>query len=201
MAIGGSTPGATRAKDGSKGAAGRFTFLAEAARGYLGALWLARDPADSTDEGVAFVRHGGPLVAASARAAVLDGARWAIGGAESDRFQLIEGRSSVDLVSPYVDGEILRTLLRSAAVKHASAEPAVLLGLVHGLVEQLESVHERAIATKSPHGFGGVHPDSVLVDAKGGVHLLDIGASAAASSREPWRSDPQHIGYSAPEQL
>jgi serine/threonine-protein kinase len=201
MAIGGSTHGATRAKDGSKGAAGRFTFLVEAARGYLGALWLSRDAEDNSDDGVAYVRHVAPLVAASARAAILDGARWSLGGADSDRFQIFEARGAVDLVTPFVDGEVLRTLLRTAAVKHASAEPALLLGMVRALAEQLEAVHERALSTKSPHGFGGVHPDGIIVDVRGGVHLLDVGAAAAASSREPWRSDPQRIGYSAPEQL
>ncbi len=200
MAIGGSPPGAPRAKDGSKGAAGRFTFLVEVARGYLGALWLAHDGADSSETGTVYVRHVTPLVAASARAVILEGARWAVAGADSAEFQVLEARSAVDLVTPFMDGEVLRGLLRTAAVKHATIEPAVLLGIANELVEKMVSEHERALATKSPHGFGGVHPDSIFVDVQGQVHLLDIGAGAAASSREPWRSDPQRVGYFAPEQ-
>src|SRR4051794_20628474 len=191
MAIAGSPAGAPRAKDGSKGSAGRFTFVAEIARGYMGTLWLARDGADATDGGTVYTRHVTPLVAASARAAILEGARWAIAGADSPIFQVLEGRTAIDLVTPFIDAEVLRSLLRTAAVKHATIEPALLLGLARELIEQLDSVHERATSTKSPHGFGGVHPDSVLVDLTGRVHLLDIGAGAAASAREPWRSDPQ----------
>jgi serine/threonine-protein kinase len=200
MATGGSPIGAPRAKDGSKGAAGRYAFVTEVARGYLGALWLARDPEDSSPEGTVFSRHVTPLVAASARAAILEGARWAIGGADSPTFQVMEGRTAVDLIVPYVEGEPLRTLLRTAAVKHATPEPALLLAFFRDLVEQIEPVHERASSTKSPYGFGSINPDSILLDISGRVHLLDVGAAAAASSREPWRSDPQRVGYFAPEQ-
>ena len=35
----------------------------------------------------------------------------------------------------------------------------------------------------------------------GRVSLFDLGVGAAASAREPWRTDPQRIGYAAPEQL
>src|SRR5215471_7737886 len=111
MAIGGSPAGAPRAKDGSKGGAGRFTFVVEVARGYLGALWLAHDPSDSTDAGKVYSRHVTPLVAASARTAILEGARWAIAGSDSPIFQVFEGRTAVDLVTPFVDGEPLRSLL------------------------------------------------------------------------------------------
>src|SRR5262249_44136496 len=120
MAIGGSPSGAPRAKDGPKGSTGRFTFVAEVARGYLGALWLARDFADSSDAGTVYTRHVTPLVAASARAAILEGARWAIAGADSPTFQVFEARTAVDLVTPLIDGEVLRSLLRTAAVKHAT---------------------------------------------------------------------------------
>src|ERR1700760_3100477 len=120
MATGGSSIGAPRASGGSKGAAGRYTFVAEVARGYLGALWLARDAADSSPDGTIYTRHVTPLVAASARAAILEGARWAIAGADSTTYQVIESKAAVDLVTPFIEGEPLRTLLRSAAVKHAT---------------------------------------------------------------------------------
>src|SRR5215471_14591402 len=129
MAIGGSPAGAPRAKDGSKGSAGRFTFVAEVARGYLGSLWLAHDVADSSDGGTVYTRHVTPLVAASARAAILEGARWSIAGADSPIFQVFEGRTALDLVTPFIDGEVLRSLLRTAAVKHTTMEPALTLGI------------------------------------------------------------------------
>src|SRR5215471_14573373 len=128
MAIGGSPTGAPRAKDASRGAAGRYVFVAEVARGYLGALWLARDGADSTPLGTVHVRHVTPLVAASARAAILEGARWAMAGADSPSFEVLESRNAVDLITPFVEAEPLRSLMRSAAVKHATIEPEVLLG-------------------------------------------------------------------------
>ena len=40
-----------------------------------------------------------------------------------------------------------------------------------------------------------------MVGVDGRVHVLDVGVGAAASAREPWRSDPQRIGYFAPEQI
>src|SRR5689334_15211347 len=201
MAIGGSPTGAPRAKDGARGAAGRFVFVAEIARGYLGGLWLARDAADSSDLGTVHVRHVTPLVAASARAAILEGARWAMAGADSPSFEILESRNAVDLITPFVEAEPLRSLLRSAAVKHAAIEPEVLLGFTQEWVRILAASHERARTGKSPHAYGGVHPDSLLLDLKGHVHIVDVGSGAAASAREPWRSDPQRVGYFAPEQL
>lgn len=199
MAIGGSSAGPPHAKE-TKGAAGRHAFIAEVARGYLGALWLARDPGDASASPV-FVRHVAPLIAASARAAILEGARWGHSAGDAGAGEVIEARSGVDLVTPFLDAEPLRALLRTAALKHAATESAILMGIVRDLLRQLSVLHDRARAAKSPHGFGGVHPDSIFVGLDGQVHLLDVGAGAAASAREPWRSDPQRVGYFAPEQI
>jgi serine/threonine protein kinase len=200
MAIGGSPPNAPREKDGTHGTAGRYGFVAEVLRGYLGVLWLARDPSDTTERGTVLVRHLAPIHTASARSAILEAARWghATGGST---LEIIEGRNSVDLVTPFLDAEPLRSLLRTAALKHVPLDPAVLLGIAREVLGQLGLVHEAAQADKSPHGFGGLQPDSILVGTNGRVQLIDAGVSAAASSREPWKSDVQRIGYFAPEQI
>lgn len=200
MAIGGSPPNAPRDKDGAKGTAGRYGFVAEVLRGYLGSLWLARDPSDATEQGTVFVRHLAPIHTASARGAILEAARFgqAAGGST---LEIIEGRTSVDLVTPFVDAEPLRSLLRTAALKHVPLDPGVLLGIARDVIEQVGRLHDAARANKSAHGFGGLQPDSVLVGTDGRVELIDSGVSAAASAREPWKSDVQRIGYFAPEQL
>jgi serine/threonine protein kinase len=200
MALGGSPPNAPRDKDGAKGTAGRYGFVAEILRGYLGSLWLARDPSDATEQGTVFVRHLSPIHTASARGALLEAARFgqAAGGST---LEIIEGRTSVDLVTPFVDAEPLRSLLRTAALKHVPVDPGVLLGIARDVLEQVGALHAAARANKSAHGFGGLQPDSILVGMNGQVELIDAGVSAAASAREPWKSDVQRIGYFAPEQL
>src|SRR5262245_25536933 len=125
MAIGGSPPNAPRDKD-SKGTAGRYGFIAEVARGYLGALWLARDPADASERGTVLVRHVVPIATASARAAILEATRWAH-AAGGSTLEVLENKQGVDVVTAFSDAEPLRALLRTAALKHTAIEPAVLL--------------------------------------------------------------------------
>jgi Protein kinase domain len=169
------------------------------ARGYLGTLWLARDPSQP-ENGPMLVRRVAPLVAASTRAAVLESARWAaVDGAVP--VEVIESRNAIDLATPLVDAEPLRSLLRTAASKHVAADTKVLLGIAADVLRQLDAIHQRAIREKSPYGFGAVHPDSILVGLDGRISLLDVGVGAAASAREPFRGDPQRIGYAAPEQM
>src|ERR1041385_2807313 len=203
MAIG-APPASVRGRDTARGAAGRYTFALEIARGYTGTLWIAYDPADTGPQGTAFVRHVAPIAMTNVRAALLESARWAQKATlphSPPTADVVEGKTSLDLVTPAPTGEVLRTLLRTVALKHVPAEPALLLGVARGLLLELQALHEYAAGTASKHGVGGVHPDSVLVDTNGHVHLLDVGVSAAASLREPWRADPQRMGYMAPEQL
>ncbi len=178
--------------------AGKYVLLTEVSRGYIGALWLGRDPREG---GAVFVRRIAPLVSSSTRAAVLDAARWSQTTDETGTTELVEGRASVDVISRFGDGELLRSLLRTAALKHIAVEPTVLLGIARDLLARLSELHAQAARDKSLHEFGGVHPDSIFVGADGSVRLLDAGVGAAASAREPWRSDPQRIGYFAPEQI
>src|SRR5690242_8446008 len=86
-------------------------------------------------------------------------------------------------------------------MKHVPAYTALLLCVASALLLELHALHEYAASSASKHAFGGVHPDSVFVDTEGRVGLLDLGVSSAASAREPWRADPQRLGFMAPEQL
>jgi serine/threonine-protein kinase len=204
MAIGGPSAGAPRGRDTSRGAAGRYAFVLEVARGYLGTLWIAHDPADASDRGTAFVRHIAPIAMTNVRAALLEAVRWGQGAKlphSPATFELVEGKTSLDVVISAPEGELLRTVLRTVALKHVPAEPALLLGIARSLLMELHALHQHAAATSSKHGFGGVHPDSVFIDTSGHVQLFDVGSSAATSAREPWHSDPQRMGYFAPEQL
>ena len=195
----GSAGGAPRAKESGRSTSGRYVLVSEVARGYLGALWLGCDSEDPTR--TVLVRRMTPLVAATARAAILDAARWSQDALGEDCVEIIEGKGGVDFATPLVDAEILRALLRTAALRHAAPGPSLVLGIVKGLLSELVQLHEDAARAKSPYGVGGVHPDSILVGVDGTVRLLDVGIGAAASGKEPWRSDPQRMGYFAPEHL
>jgi hypothetical protein len=200
MATLGNQASVLRTKPGEKGAAGRFTLLTEVARGYLGTLWVGRDSNQEPYE-AAYVRHMAPLVSAGVREALLAGASWAKASGVSDELEVLEGRTSIDVVSPFVDAEPFRSLLRLCALKHAAPPEDVLVGIAKDLLAQIAWVNGRAAADGSAFGFGGVHPDSILVGIDGGVHLLDAGAAGAAWALEPFRSDPQRVGYFAPEQV
>src|SRR5689334_16768712 len=138
------------------------------------------------------------------RAALLEAVRWGQGAKlphTAPTLEVVEGKTSLDVVMPAPSGEVLRTLLRTIALKHVPTEPALLMGVAKSLLDELHALHQHGAATSSKHGFGGVHPDSIYVDTDGHTRLLDVGSSAATSAREPWHSDPQRMGYFAPEQL
>jgi serine/threonine-protein kinase len=204
MATGGSPTNAPRGRDGSKGAAGRHAFVVEVLRGYLGTLWLGQDPDEDAEDRTALVRHVAPIAASGTRMAMVEAARWgrgASGWSDLPILEVIEGKTSIDLVMPAVEAEPLRSLLRTVALRHVPTDPAVLLGIGKAVLDEVAKLHSRALAESSPLGFGGLHPDSVLIGLDGRVHVLDAGIGSAAATREPWRSDPQRLGFSAPEQL
>lgn len=204
MATGGSPTNAPRGRDGSKGAAGRHAFVVEVLRGYLGTLWLGQDPDEDAEDRTALVRHVAPIAASGTRVAMVEAAQWgrgASGWSDLPILDVIEGKTSIDLVMPAVEAEPLRSLLRTVALRHVPTDSAILLGIGKAVLDEIAKVHSRALAESSPLGFGGLHPDSVLIGMDGRVHVLDAGIGSAAALREPWRSDPQRLGFSAPEQL
>src|SRR5690242_768357 len=118
MAIGGPSAGAPRGRDTSRGAAGRYAFVLEVARGYLGTLWIAHDPADSSGRSTAFVRHIAPIAMTNIRAALIEAVRWGQGAKmpqSPSTLELVEGKTSLDVVMEAPEGELLRTVLRTVA--------------------------------------------------------------------------------------
>src|SRR5437773_2217583 len=98
MAIGAPPAGSPRARDASRGAAGRYAFVLEVARGYLGTLWIANDPADGSASGTPFVRHIAPIAMTSVRAAVLESVRWGQGAKlphSESTLEIVEGKTSL----------------------------------------------------------------------------------------------------------
>lgn len=116
---------------------------------------------------------------------------------------VVEGEKKLGVVSEYVEGESLSTLLRVASVRRSAVPTPVAVRMALDLLDALEFVHgqEDKLGDSADSRFGGLLPGAVLVGVDGKARLLEIGVMGFASRTEPWGKDPKRVAYAAPESL
>jgi serine/threonine protein kinase len=121
---------------------------------------------------------------------------------------VVRGDDELGIVSEYMDGEDLGSLLRSAALSGVPIPPGVALAIARDALETLCGVlDERARRVPSAQDglassiHGGLSPDGVFVATFGEALLTELGVAGAAC-RHAWFAEHTHaLPYRAPEQL
>ncbi len=121
---------------------------------------------------------------------------------------VVRGTEEMAVVSEFVEGETLNSLLRLAALESVPIPPSVALGIARDLCEALDAAQSRwreLVKSKSDPlrlaVHGGVTPDVVLVASFGEALLLDAGLAGAAARLPRILKHASAIPYRAPEQL
>ncbi|HEY0758305.1 MAG TPA: serine/threonine-protein kinase [Acidisarcina sp.] len=106
-----------------------------------------------------------------------------------------EGRSRVYMVMEWVDGTLLRDMLKSG--QRIDPERAVRITI--NICDALEYIHTHGVVHRD------LKPENIMVDANDGIKLIDFGIAANAGSRRltfaafsPAMGTPDYI---APEQV
>lgn len=107
------------------------------------------------------------------------------------------------VVSDYVEGEPLRSLLNLASLKKSPIPVGVAIRLGLDILEALVSFHGLAAEdeTKSKYVYGGVSPDTVVVTAQGKAQLLNPGLTSVAASLPVLSWHTAALAYRSPEHL
>jgi serine/threonine protein kinase len=121
---------------------------------------------------------------------------------------VVRDDDELGIVSEYMDGEDLGSLLRSAALTGGPIPPSVALAIVRDTLETLAAVvEERARRVPSAQDglrsslHGGFSPDGVFVATFGEALLTELGVAGAAC-RQAWFAEHMAaLPYRAPEQL
>ncbi len=114
---------------------------------------------------------------------------------------VVVGDGEVGIVSDYVDGEPLRSLMRQAGLKRAPIPHKVALRIAVDFLEGLAAVHahvEEDDEAGRP-ALGGLSPDCVFVGSDGSVRLIDVGIAGVLSSNQTYGRHPERASYAAPE--
>jgi len=119
---------------------------------------------------------------------------------------VVASKGDVLLVLEYVHGESLSALCRTQARERRSHIPLdVAIGVMHGVLQGLDAVHEATDEQGRPLGLvhRDVSPPNVIVGADGHTRVLDFGIAKALEHIED--SNPTRVkgkaGYMSPEQI
>jgi serine/threonine-protein kinase len=197
MAIG---PGAS----GSR-ALGRYELIQELAKSQIGPLWVAHVPGGE----LCTIRRvsTAPPVTGEEKDALSEGAWWTL---EVQHPTIMHGKDVVmsegelGIVTEYVEGEVLRSVLRLSSFKRKPipVNAALRIGL-----DVLEALHEAGAQAqplsdgKSSYAQGGLVPDSVMIGSDGKTRLLDVGVAGACAGVSTIARNPEMVAYSAPEHI
>lgn len=112
-------------------------------------------------------------------------------------------RSHGFFTMPFVDGLPLTTLVRSALQRDEALPLGAALAIVQGVATGLHFAHE--LASADMRSLGVIHcdvsPSNVLINRRGGVHLIDWGiARGSHVTRSLTRLARGTLGYSSPQQ-
>jgi len=197
---------------GSREQIGPYALITQMATGPVGARWAAQ-----ISEGV----ETGRLVSVR-RVQVADGksraTHWLYDSGKRAQairhprvaalLDVVRGSGELAVVSEFVEGETLNSLLRLAALESVPIPPSVALGIIRDLCEALDAAQSRwRELTKSKSDplrlavHGGVTPDVVLVASFGEALLVDAGLAGAAARLPRILKHPSALPYRAPEQL
>jgi eukaryotic-like serine/threonine-protein kinase len=181
---------------------GRYELVVEVAKGQLGPLWLAHVGTELF--GIRRVRVGSPIEQADVDR-LSAAAKWSLEVRHDNVARVVDVVSADDelgVVSNYVPGEPLRSLLRLSSFKRKPMPPAIAMRIGLDVLNGLTAVHERARSAGDGIGSGGVNPDAILVTASAGqALLLDVGIGSVASGVPSLSQHPELGAYAAPEQV
>lgn len=184
---------------------GRYDLVVEIAKSQLGPLWAATVAGASGLE-FRLVRCVALGTGATARDvdALADAGRWSSGFSADQavgNLDVVATDRDLALVTSYVHGETLRSLLRLANFKREPMPARIALALTLDVCRGLSAAEARAAATARDPEFlwGGLLPDSVLVGADGRVRLLDLGVASTWRRVSTEARHPEVTAYSAPE--
>ncbi len=105
------------------------------------------------------------------------------------------------IVSQYIEGETLRSLMWLAGIRRTPIPPPVALRIGLELLEGLAYLHSRRLADPAASSFVGLTADDVLVGTDGHTRILEPGVAGVAATLEPWSRHPKRACYDPPEQL
>lgn len=196
------------ATDAQSGAIGHYDPIEKLFDADQGTFWLCRD-VEAGPESPLLYLHDIPFSAKITRAVgdrLLKSWSWTF---DLSRERVIGVRDmllhddGIAAVCPYVEGQLLASMLLRATVRRAPVPLPVALRIVLDLLEALTEVH--AMATQLKVGpkrvFGGLSPNCVLVGTDGVSRLLEPGMAAAAAREQAWGQDLVRVAHSAPESI
>jgi eukaryotic-like serine/threonine-protein kinase len=182
---------------------GRYELLAEVAKSQLGPLSAARG---SAADDLALIRtvSTGPAVASDELDRLSEAAWWALEVSHTHIAaprDVVMTEQQIGLVSEYVEGEVLRSLMRVAGFRRTAIPAPVALRIVLDVLDALDFACQEAQGVEgTTYVYGGLVPDSVLVGANGTTRLLDLGVAGVLAGLKPGHH-PELAGYAAPERL
>ncbi len=183
---------------------GRYEFVCELHRSFLGSLWVGH-PISGDGLGVpAAIRRIAmrPPVDQQAVDALTEAAWWSVRKMHPYVVQVVdvvnEGKE-LGIVSDYHPGDTARSLLRLSGFKRAPLPHGVVGRIIVDALEALRGLHE--VAEDGGYTYGGITPDSLLIGTDGITRLVDVPVTGAASTIKSWLRHPERVAYDAPEQV
>ena len=190
----------------AKAKVGRYTLDTQVETGPLGPLWSGH-VASGPDAGAAvLVRRVDAMSSIFGEGVdeLAEAALWAMRLGD-DRLvaaiDVVRDADDLSVVSPSVDGVLLRTVLRGGAARGYPIAESVAVRVALDALEQLAVLHTHAGPIEGAYVFGGVTPDSLFIGRDGRARLFDLGISAAAARTLTIGLRLERAGYFAPEQL
>jgi serine/threonine-protein kinase len=185
-------------------ATGRYELLAELMTGPLGALWAARTLSGSERGRLVTIRRVSTLAAAPALVDRLIGnASAALDVRHSGvvaTLDLLPELEAVSIVSEYVEGETLASLLATAIATHGPLPAPVAVRVCLDVLTALSAAKQQWRPNGSTFPSGGLLPHSVLVAAFGEAMVCDLGVARAALELPSLSGSHAALRYRAPEQ-
>ena len=186
---------------------GRYELVTEIAASYLGPLSLARAASGDETNHLAFARRV-RLPARSPQEIVdhLSEAAWTALEIEHELvFRVLEvlvQDREIGVIQPYIEGVTLRTVQRAAATRRRPIPIEIALRIVEDTARALEGLHAYSSELGDLSGllYGGLNPDGIFVTTSGCTMLLDPLVGGAAASVDAFRTHPDRVAYTAPEQ-
>lgn len=187
---------------------GRYELVSELAKGQLGALWACKSTTGEGNAQVVMMRRV-PTSAPVTQSEIdhlSEGAWWAMELSHptiAKTTDVVMTDGELGIVSEYVEGEVLRSLLRLASFKRKVVSVPIALRVVLDVIDAVSHSNDEAPPPDEKGGsvFGGLVPDSILVGTDGRARVLDAGIAGASAQVGPLSRHPEMTAYCAPEQL
>lgn len=185
-------------------ATGRYELLAELMTGPLGGLWAARTLSGSERGRLVTIRRVSTLAAAPELVERLIGSASAALDVRHSgvvaTLDLLPEPEAVSVVSEYVEGETLASLLATAMATQGPLPAPVAVRVCLDVLTALSAAKQQWRPSSSTFPSGGLLPHSILVAGFGEAMVCDLGVARAALELPSLRGNNAALRYRAPEQ-